>query len=429
MKKVIESIRSMNDQVPSRSSIKEFNIISDEIHDNQIIFKQLSFINHLKAIRSHDHDNLKLDFVNKPFVFVLFQIQHYKSDSSSQAVFQNWLYYMKIFIESKLSPTFPDSLTFQIERDQILSLVFNQQMEDLTELLNQMKDVFDHDKEHGIITIAVTSVYSASNQLTTAYEEVQDLLGERLLLNETQILHKRAVTPMVFGLSADQNKEFEMNLKEGNTSQLTALLERLFARWHTKELTAVAMMRFAESVVSKIENATTPFPLEPDKLEVILGNTVEKIQRCSTIRELELQLLEWVTQTAEAVRDKKEEKDPITSFVVDYINKHLTEEIYLDELAAKLKMSSGYLSSYFKGKTGKNIIDYINETRIMKATSFLADNRLKIHDAAMAAGFQNITSFNRMFKKYTGLTPSEYRKKMYHQLNTEKDVRIKPRTP
>ncbi|MNW14618.1 HTH-type transcriptional regulator YesS [compost metagenome] len=69
------------------------------------------------------------------------------------------------------------------------------------------------------------------------------------------------------------------------------------------------------------------------------------------------------------------------------------------------------MSSYFKGKTGKNIVDFINELRITKATSLLIDNRIKIHDAAKAVGYQNITSFNRMFKKYTGVTPSEYRKR------------------
>ncbi|MNI55836.1 HTH-type transcriptional activator Btr [compost metagenome] len=247
--------------------------------------------------------------------------------------------------------------------------------------------------------------------MTAAYEEAQELLGERLLIDETQIIHKRAVTPMAVGFSLDQDKEFEVNLKAGNTPQLVALLEHSFVRWQNKGLTAAVMMRFAESLIGKIQNATTPFPLDPDELDVILGKAVERIQRCCTIRELELLLLEWVTRTAEAVQEKKEEKHPVTTFVVDYINEHLADKIYLDVLAEKLKMSSGYLSSYFKGKTGKNIVDYINETRINKATSLLADNNIKILDAAQAVGYQNISSFNRMFKKYTGLTPSEYRKK------------------
>ncbi|UKS28540.1 AraC family transcriptional regulator [Paenibacillus sp. HWE-109] len=412
LKKVIESIRHMNDNMPYRTNIKEFNIISDEIHGNQMMRKQMSFINHLKTIRNHERDTIDLDFTDKPFVFVLFQIQQYKSDSSMQASIQKWLYYMKTFIDSKLKPTFADSLTFQIERDQILSLVFTEQMTELNELLDQMKFVFDHDREYGIVTITITSIYSASIQLTTAYEEVQELVGERLLINETQIIRKRAAIQMAVGFTPDQDKEFEVNLKEGNTAQLIALMERLFARWHTKELTAAVMIRFAESMIGKIQNAISPIYLDAARLELILAKAEDRIQQCSTIQELEQLLLEWVTQTSEAVQGKKEEKYPVASFVIDYINDHLSDEIYLDALAEKLKMSSGYLSSYFKGKTGKNIVDYINETRIAKATTLLADNRIKIHDAAKAVGYQNMTSFNRMFKKYTGVTPSEYRKRM-----------------
>ncbi|HZG75483.1 MAG TPA: AraC family transcriptional regulator, partial [Paenibacillus sp.] len=107
---------------------------------------------------------------------------------------------------------------------------------------------------------------------------------------------------------------------------------------------------------------------------------------------------------------KAEPKDAVTSFVVDYVNNHLSEEIYLDALAEKLNLSSGYLSSYFKEKTGTNIVEYVNETRIRKATELLVETRMKVQDVAEAVGYRNITSFNRMFKKYTGLKPSEYRK-------------------
>ncbi|WP_219641175.1 AraC family transcriptional regulator [Cohnella sp. CFH 77786] len=411
LKKVIESIRRMNDEPPYRSKIKEFNIISGQIHGNRMLYRQLSFINHLKAIRGHESDAPELDFKGKPFVFVLFQVQPDRSELHSPEVVQNWLYYLRIFIDSKLKPGFPDALTFQIERDQILSLVFTERSEEVIEQLSQIKHVFDQDLEHGVVTMAVTSAYSASDQLTAAYEEAQELAGERLMTGETQIILRRGEAPVALGFSPDQEKELEANLKAGNAPQLAALVEQHFARWHRDVPTAASLARFAESAAGKIRNAVTPFPLEPEEADALLGKTGERIGRCRTVKELERVLVEWVTKSAEAVREKKEEKHPITSQVVDYIHEHLADEIYLDVLSAKLKMSSGYLSSYFKAKTGINIVDYINETRIAKAASLLDDDRLKIRDAAQAVGYRNITSFNRMFKKYTGLTPSEYRKR------------------
>lgn len=409
LKKVIESIRSMNEGTPYRSSISEFNIISDEIRGNRMLRRQVSFLNRLKAIWNQEADTASLEFAEKPFVFVLYHIQRHSMDANTQVSFQKWLYYLKTYIDSKMKPAFPDSLTFQIERNQILSLVFTERTAELAELFGQMKEVFDHDKEYGIMTIAMTSVYSSSDQLTGAFEEAQQLIGERRLIGETQIVRERAANPAAAHFSTDQDKEFEVQLREGNGPQLTSLLGRLFAKW--KEATASAQLGFAESLIGKIRHTAASTMVEPERLESILDRAGERMERCSSTQALEQLLLEWVTRVAEAVKEKKEEKLPIAAFVMEYIQDHLSEEIYMDVLADKLKISSGYLSSYFKAKTGKNIVDYINETRIEKATALLADSRIKIHDAAKAVGYQNITSFNRMFKKYTGMTPSEYRKR------------------
>ncbi|NBD23894.1 helix-turn-helix domain-containing protein [Paenibacillus glycinis] len=411
LKKVIESIRQMNDEPPYRSTIKEFNIISGQIHGNRMLFRQLSFMNHLKAIRSHEPDAPKLEFAGKPFVFVLYHIQPHMGELRSSEVFQNWLYDLRMFIDSKLKPDFPDSLTFQIERDQMLSLVFTERRADVIAQLGQMKQAFDQDSEHGIVTMAVTSAHSASDHLTLAYEEAQELAGERLMTGETQLILERGSAPVALGFSPDQDKELEASLKAGNAAQLVALVQQHVAKWHRDVPTAASLVRFAESFAGKIRGAVTPFPLGPEETDALLGKTGERIGRCRTVKELGELLAEWTAKTAEAVREKKEEKHPITTQVVDYIHAHLADEIYLDVLAAKLKMSSGYLSSYFKAKTGMNIVDYINETRIAKAAGLLDDDRLKIREAAEAVGYRNITSFNRMFKKYMGLTPSEYRKR------------------
>lgn len=412
LRKVIESIRGMNiDTAPFRSNIKEFDIISGQIHGNQMLTKELSFINHLKAIRGQEPEVMKLDFSGKPFLFVLFQVQPGKMETNRPDIIQNWMYYLRIFIDSRLKPEFPDSLTFQIERDQILSLVFTNELDKTLMLLGQMKVVFDQDREHGIMTMAVATDYSASSQLTAAYEEAQVLAGERLLTDETQVVIGRSSAPVAVGFTPDQEKELEANLKAGNAAQVASLIEQQFAKWRRKPPTAASLLRFAEMAAVKIRGYVTPFPLDPDEADAVLGRTGERIAQCRTLMELEQLLLEWVTRTVQAVREKKDEKQPLTALIAEYIDKHLAEEIYLDVLAEKFKMSGGYLSSYFKSKTGMNIIEYINETRIKKAAVLLDDEELRIREAAELVGYKNITSFNRMFKKYMGLTPSEYRKR------------------
>ncbi|WP_309121897.1 helix-turn-helix domain-containing protein [Paenibacillus sp.] len=86
----------------------------------------------------------------------------------------------------------------------------------------------------------------------------------------------------------------------------------------------------------------------------------------------------------------------------------LTDACY--HIAEKLDITGGYLSTYFKEKTGMNFLDAVNDVRIRKARELLdRASGLKIQDVAARVGYQNLNSFNRMFKKFTGLTPSEYR--------------------
>jgi YesN/AraC family two-component response regulator len=343
-------------------------------------------------------------------VFVLFHVIEKNNASWPEGTFQSWLYYMKVFIEDKLNRTFPDALTFQTEHNQILSMVFIDSPEQLQELLRDMKRVFDQDRDSGTITIAVTSAYERSDQMNAAYAEVRERIGERLLVDDTQIVNASPVAPAELELTPDLDIQFRANLREGHTDAAAAIVRDFFEERRTPPATAAAWQRFAERLEERIRHAATE-RLGAAKLDELLANAVDKIYRCVTVAELERLLMDWVMRVADAIQERKAEpKDAVTSFIVEYVNNHLSEEIYLDALAEKLNLSSGYLSSYFKEKTGTNIVEYVNETRIRKAAELLVETRMKVQEVAEAVGYRNITSFNRMFKKYTGLKPSDYRK-------------------
>ncbi|WP_308639614.1 helix-turn-helix domain-containing protein [Paenibacillus silvisoli] len=111
--------------------------------------------------------------------------------------------------------------------------------------------------------------------------------------------------------------------------------------------------------------------------------------------------------------DKKAHKDGIIDFVKSYMEQHYREDVTLDMLSDKLGITASYLSTYFKAKTGMNFIDYINNYRIELAKSLLCAADMRIQDVASQVGYHNINSFNRMFKKISGVTPSEFRKLHY----------------
>ncbi len=95
--------------------------------------------------------------------------------------------------------------------------------------------------------------------------------------------------------------------------------------------------------------------------------------------------------------------------IIAFINENYRSDISREGLAAAVGMNPNYFSGQFKEFTGKKINDYINELRIHEAMERLKDKQVKIIDAALATGFDSLSTFNRAFKNCTGKTPTEYR--------------------
>jgi AraC-like DNA-binding protein len=102
-------------------------------------------------------------------------------------------------------------------------------------------------------------------------------------------------------------------------------------------------------------------------------------------------------------------ESPVIARAKAYINEHQGEELSLGQVARAVNASSFYFCKLFKKATGINFIDYVSRLRIEKAKNLLLNPNCLVSEIAFEVGFQSLTHFNRVFKKQTGLSPSEYR--------------------
>jgi AraC-like DNA-binding protein len=99
--------------------------------------------------------------------------------------------------------------------------------------------------------------------------------------------------------------------------------------------------------------------------------------------------------------------------VISAIERHYREPITLDWLEKRVFMSKHHLSRIFRELTGTTIIDYLYKYRINQAKIlFLLNREAAVTDVCREVGFQNISHFSRLFKKFVGLTPEQYRRKV-----------------
>lgn len=93
-----------------------------------------------------------------------------------------------------------------------------------------------------------------------------------------------------------------------------------------------------------------------------------------------------------------------------YIAENCCSPLSLNSIAEQFYMNKCYLSRIFKEITGFTVNGYLHARRIQKARSLLIQNSMNISEVSEAAGYENLTYFERVFKKHTGMSPLEYRR-------------------
>lgn len=104
-----------------------------------------------------------------------------------------------------------------------------------------------------------------------------------------------------------------------------------------------------------------------------------------------------------------EELSPVEQ-VMKVVELAMPGDISLKDAASKVHLNPNYLSQLFKQKTGSNFIDYVTGVRMREAEKLLSSTHLRIYEVAEQLGFCDISYFSNLFKKHSGLSPSEYRK-------------------
>lgn len=114
-------------------------------------------------------------------------------------------------------------------------------------------------------------------------------------------------------------------------------------------------------------------------------------------------------KNAYMIHSNRLEEDKVHQ-IKQYIMDHSNEDISLETLAKKVDLSPIYISKIFKEKLGINYIDFLTECRIEKTKKLLADSELSLKEITFEVGYHDPNYFSKVFKKMSGISPSDYRK-------------------
>ncbi|UOK59222.1 response regulator transcription factor [Metabacillus hrfriensis] len=122
----------------------------------------------------------------------------------------------------------------------------------------------------------------------------------------------------------------------------------------------------------------------------------------------------WLKDALTAVceHQKLNEKENIrhkqaVEYMMQYVQEHYSKNITLQDLSEQIYISRNYLSQIFKKATGLSFNHYVNKIRMEKAKNLILEGKLLIYEVAEEVGYKNTPYFSSLFKKYTGLNPTD----------------------
>ena len=118
----------------------------------------------------------------------------------------------------------------------------------------------------------------------------------------------------------------------------------------------------------------------------------------------------FLVSSIEALEKKNMRFSPCIARVVAHIEKNYAQDISLKTMAYELNINAAYLGQLFKSETGQLFSAFLNKTRIENAKKMLLKTDMTLSEISQQCGYTNISYFYNIFKKYTGQTPSQYRK-------------------
>lgn len=207
--------------------------------------------------------------------------------------------------------------------------------------------------------------------------------------------------------------EIENALNDWNFEQAHTLVMKLFSKLRIDFVRSYDIKSIGTQIYYICSRLLMKKELDPPS-----GNFLLKINECITLFALQELIQELFTSVQENLCKNGKRLSPFIENAIAYINKNLNQELSLEAISEDIHIHPSHLSRTFKKECGASITDYINQNRIEKAKELLASGTTLAYEVAEQVGYHDPAYFSATFKKYTGMTPKEFKQILVQKMDS-----------
>lgn len=277
-------------------------------------------------------------------------------------------------------------------------------------ILDVMKKQFDL-----IVTVGVGRGCSEMKDIPKSYDESRKALHYKMVFGQHSVISIEDLQPLdsqdYYRLMciADQITDA---LKQTDRVKMKDYVKETFREAIESNLPPELIRQLSFDLIMKSVQSVGSIGIDLKESMSRLDSIYELINRSESLKKMERIVLSFLEEVAAKISEKRSQRGSNVTIerMLIYIEEHFQEnDLSLERLAQEFHLSPTYISKQFKEYTENNFIDYLIGIRINASQQLLLGKGMKVNEIAEAVGYVNPRSFLRTFKKYTGMTPLEYR--------------------
>ncbi|MFD2663477.1 response regulator transcription factor [Paenibacillus thailandensis] len=293
-------------------------------------------------------------------------------------------------------------------------LIVNYGIEQSDEIENAlMRFAVEAQNELSYISFVVSGRCDGLEAVKAKQDRLTDCLGKLLYFAGSAIVPEERIVEGNGDLSFDQAGFLE-KLQLLSFDEAIGMLKALISEVRQNQTCdEYSLKRFMQNLIYSALSTLEQMKMPTKELHSSKLKLFKTIDLAFDIRELESIATEFLESLKRLDRRGDHSQSALLQQIYDYVEHHYANDISLSDMAASLHVNYSYLSSYFKQRTNENLTSYINRVRVAEAKKLLVGHERTISEISRSTGFSDHNYFSKVFKKYTGLTPVEYRNQIH----------------